>query len=85
MGGAGFNISGMVSSTSFPGHTQLHADWEWPENEATMYHKFRYEDFRNSYINAGQPGFGNRYFRNRYRLEENTLVLTFDPYRARNH
>ena len=64
---------------SFPGHTQLHADWVWPENEATKYHNFRNEDFRNSYINAGQRGFGNRYFRNRYRLDKNTLVLTFDP------
>ena len=40
---------------SFPGHTQLHADWEWPENEATMYHNFGNEDFRN----AAQQGFGN--------------------------
>ena len=40
-----------------------------------MYHNFGNEDFRN----AAQRGFGNRYFRNRYRLDENTLLLTFDP------
>ena len=67
-------LSGMYQA-SFPGHTQLHADWEWPENEATMYHNFGNEDFRN----AAERGFGNRHFRNRYRLDEKTLLLTFDP------
>ena len=65
----------IVSGMSFPGHTQLHTDWEWSENEATMYHSIRNEDFRN----AAQQAFENRYFRNRYRLDENTLLLTFDP------
>ena len=38
----------IVSGMLFPGHTQLHTDWEWPENEATMYHNIRNEDFRNA-------------------------------------
>ena len=65
VGGAG---SRDLYQASFPGHTQLHADWKWPENEVIT---LRNEDFRNI---ANAARIWNRQFRNK-----NTLVLTFDP------